>query len=374
MVHMRKIERLQSGRYKVRFRHGTNRAGTGPRQASETFSTRRAAEDFARWLDALGPQDALDRLYAGEQQAAVPSLDQVAAEHVGQLPGIEHGTRVQYERLWTRVWSPRFGTLPANQITRDDVNRAVNDIGSRCSRKTLQNYHALLRAVLGRAVEHGYLPSNPATGTRLPRGAEGSRTEMRILDQDELAALFAAVPDHYRPLVRFLAGTGCRWGEAVALTVADVSLPNVRIRRARKFSPDGHYTIGPTKTPRSNRTVALPVELHDEIRAQCAGKPGDALVFTAVKGGLVHHRPFWSKVWVPAASQFQPRPRIHDLRHSHASHLLAAGVPIHIVQARLGHSSITVTVNTYGHLFPDAQQMAANAASLAFRLRGELEP
>ena len=111
-------------------------------------------------------------------------------------------------------------------------------------------------------------------------------------------------------------------------------------------------------------------------------------MFTAPRGGPVLHRTFWSRVWVPAVSDHQcqphrdksgpvvdcpdcweglePRPRIHDLRHTHASTLLGAGVPIHIVQLRLGHESIKTTVDTYGHLLPDAQAMAASAASLAF--------
>jgi integrase len=64
-------------------------------------------------------------------------------------------------------------------------------------------------------------------------------------------------------------------------------------------------------------------------------------------------------------------PRIHDTRHSHASWLLAAGVPIHVVQIRLGHESITTTVDTYSHLLPDAQIAAAEAAALVF---AELSP
>ena len=68
-----------------------------------------------------------------------------------------------------------------------------------------------------------------------------------------------------------------------------------------------------------------------------------------------------------------PRPRIHDLRHSHASWLLGQGVPIHVVQARLGHENIATTVDTYGHLLPDAQILAANAASLAFGARPAIE-
>ena len=367
---MRKPERLSSGRYKVRFRGPGISPKTGKMvQASETFDTRRDALEFCGWLDALGPQGAIDQLYAAEQQAAVPTLDAIAADHIALLTGIESGTRKTYERLWDRIWSPRLGHLPANRVTADDIRRAVNALGDTYSHKSLQNQRGLLSGVLGRAVDLGHLPKNPAKGIRLPRGQEADRVEMRIITPDEFADVIDRIPEHYRPLVRFLYGTGCRWGEAVALQVQDVSLPNVRIRRALKWTPDGPRLVGATKTRRSNRTVVVGDVMLDDLRDACAGKAGTDLVFTAPRGGAVLHRTFWSRVWLPAVRDLTPRPRIHDLRHSHASILLAAGVPIHVVQARLGHESINTTVNTYSHLLPDAQIAAANAADLAFGVR-----
>jgi len=145
-----------------------------------------------------------------------------------------------------------------------------------------------------------------------------------------------------------------------------VQLPNVRIRRALNWSPDNQRTVGAPKTRRSNRTIALPNELHEMMRTAVDGKARTDLVFTAPRGGAVLHRTFWSRVWLPAVDGLEPRPRIHDLRHTHASLLLAAGVPIHIVSLRLGHNSIKTTVDTYGHMLPDAQAMVTNAAGAVF--------
>ena len=94
--------------WKVRFRYGVNKAGTGKRQASETFGSKKDADRFARLVHDLGPQEALDQLYEAEQQATVPSLDTIAAEHIEHLTGITDGTRLTYARLWKRVWSPRL--------------------------------------------------------------------------------------------------------------------------------------------------------------------------------------------------------------------------------------------------------------------------
>lgn len=359
---MRKVERTKAGRYKIRFRHGG-------KQTSETFDRAADAKQFAGWLDALGTQGALDRLYEGEQDNSIPTLNRLAADHIENLTGIEPGTRKTYTRLWERTWGPRIGNVQAHRITKDQISRAVNALAETYSAKSLQNQRGLLAGVLDRGVEHGHLTKNPAKGIRLPRGKEGDRAEMRILTPDEYAVVIAKVPNHYKPLVDFLAGTGARWGEAVALQVGDVALPNVHIRRALKWSPDNDRQVGATKTKRSNRTVALPTEIHHAIREACAGKARNELVFTAPRGGAVLHRTFWSRIWLPAVEHLEPRPRIHDLRSSHASWLLAAGVPIHIVQRRLGHENIATTVDTYGHLLPDAQMIAAEAASHVFEGR-----
>lgn len=357
----------------VRFRYGVSEKTGKPGQTSETFDTKKEADRFALDLDRLGPQEALERLLESAQQTTVPTLNQLAADHIAHLTGIEEGTRKTYTRLWSRTWGPRIGNLPANRVTRDDVAKAVNDLSLTYSRKSLENQRGLLAAVLDRAIDEGHLAKNPARGMRLPRTGETHRVEMRILSHDEFLDTLARTPEHYRPLLWFLYGTGCRWGEAVALTVADVNLPNVRIRRALKWSPDNQRKVGAPKTVRGNRTVALPRELHDMMREACAGKNRTDLVFTAPRGGAVLHRTFWSRVWLPAVSHLQPRPRIHDLRHTHASNLLAQGAPIHFVSVRLGHSDIQTTVNTYGHLLPDSQQMMANLASMAFTQRPALD-
>lgn len=360
---MRKVETLGSGRYKVRFRYAD-------KQTSESFGTLAEAKQFAAWLDAVGPQGALNLLYEADQDKAVPTLNELAAEHIKNRHAVTDGTRLSYERLWSRTWAPLLGHVRVHQLGSDQIGRAVTDLAKRYSTKSLENQRGLLAGVLSRGVEQGHLPKNLALGMSLPAGqpSRGS-DDMRILTPDEFDSVETKMVAHYRPLLRFLWGTGCRWGEAVALPVAKVRLPNVSIHQALKWSPDNNRAIGTTKTKKSRRTIVLPPELHDELAALCEGRRGDDLVFTAPKGGPVPHRTFWSRYWLPAVEHLSPRPRIHDLRHSHASWLLGNGVPIHVVQARLGHESIQTTVDTYSHLLPDAQQGAANAAALAFSPR-----
>lgn len=366
---MRTVEKLASGRYKVRFRYGTSARTGKPKQASETFDSKRDAEQFAAWLDALGPQGALDMLYESEQDKTIPTLDELAADHFRHLPNVTAGTRLSYERLWERTWSGQIGDVRVHRLTRDQISLALIEMAPRYSRKSLENQRGLLAAVLSRAVDLGYVAKNLARGAKLPAGRPSRGDEKRILTPTEFATVEAEMDEHYRPLLRFLWGTGCRWGEAVALPVRNVRLPSVSFHQALKWSPDNDRVIGTPKTSKSRRTIVLPPELHDELEALCIGRRGDDLVFTAKRGGMVLHRTFWSRYWLPAVEHLSPRPRVHDLRHSHASWLLGNGVPIHVVQARLGHESIQTTVDTYSHLLPDAQLGAANAAALAFSPR-----
>ena len=355
--------------WKVRFRYGN-------RDTSETFDTQGEAIRFAGILDAAGPQAALADLDNAAAQRAVPTLEQLAVDHIAHLTGIEEGTRLNYTRLWDRTWGPLVGDVPANLLSRDRVAAATNSLAGRYSAKSLKNQRGLLAAVCERAVEHGYLTANPTKRLRLPRGKESERREMQILTPDEFGRILDAVRPHYRPLTEFLGATGCRWGEAVAVTVGDLNLAarTVRIRRALKWSPDNNRTIGATKTRRSNRTIVLPPEVVPPLAEVVAGRKKAELVFTAPRGGPVQHRTYWSDIWMPAvaAAGVDPRPRIHDIRHSHAAWLLGAGVPIHVVQARLGHESIQTTVDTYGGMLPDAQIRAAEAAALVFRR--QIEP
>lgn len=405
--------------WQVRFRDGVGRTAPG---TSETFDDEDSAKDFCKLLDVLGPHGARAQLYAGDQAGHVPDMDELAADHIKYLTGIEEGTRLKYQRIWERNWSPHIGRLPADDPgMRDKIADATNTLATHYSHKSLQNQRGLLAAVCDRGVAKKYMPTNPTKKLRLPKGTVSVNADddvdddhdMRLIEQAEFGILVDAMTPRYRLLIKFKGGTGCRWGELVVLRKMDLVLdppagskagPVVRIRRALKWSPDGNRKIGTPKTLKSKRTIAIPRELVPELRKQLEGlKPGD-LVFTNAGGRMIQHRTFWSDHWRPAvwrarncAEHTDPdcrcgtahferckvhdripepcgcpgtlsvSPRMHDIRHSHASWLLAAGIPIHVVQIRLGHESITTTVNTYGHLLPDAQIAAAAAADVAFQ-------
>lgn len=340
-----------------------------------TFDDHDKATRTKRLLDANGQrlQDAANVLAAIEGD--VPTVATVVTDHINELTGVQERTRKDYRRLAAAHISPTLGTLPVTELTKRRVRAWVNQLDTDLSPKTLHNVHALLSAAMVTAVEDGLRADNPCRGIRLPR-VGGHETA--FLTPGEFAILLKHVPEHYQPFVSFLAATGVRWGEAVVLTVADVDLlaatPTVRISKALKRGTVGHH-VGETKTLRSKRTISLPGSLVSQLVPLVAAE-SDELLFTTEAGTRLHHGNFRARVWLPAieaatdtglpeAARLTKQPRIHDLRHSHGSWLVAEGVDLPTVQHRLGHESITTTINTYGHLMPDQLNRAAQAADAA---------
>jgi integrase len=174
-----------------------------------------------------------------------------------------------------------------------------------------------------------------------------------------------------------LGGTGMRWGELAALTVGDIDTENalVRITKAEKQDPDqpSNTIVGPVKSKKSRRSVTLPAEVLDEILSLMEGRKRNDRLFLPPNGGPLRHRTFYRDIWlkksVGKSGIREPYPRLHDLRHSHVAWLIAAGASLPVIQARLGHEKITTTIDTYGHLMPDIQRAAADAAGLVFSTR-----
>ncbi len=209
---------------------------------------------------------------------------------------------------------------------------------------------------------------------------------MVIVTEPEHVRLVEAMPEHYRPLTLFLAGTGMRWGEATALTWGDLdlrgSLPTARVTKAWKRAPGSGAVLGPPKTRKAVRTVSLWADL---VSALGTPGPADQLVFRGLgrgdgaSPGRVWPERYRAAAWRPALlavntpSIAHPvpigkRPRVHDLRHSHASALLAARMPILEVSRRLGHESVSTTGDHYGHLMPESHERLADAAARGMRI------
>ena len=346
------------------------------RQTTETFTSEAAANVFAlRCADLkVGPARAV-ALRAREDSVSsdyVPTLAEMVEKHVTGLTGVEQRTRDDYRDMARRTWLPVIGDLRVDELTRDDVARWVNKADGAMAPKSIKNAHGLLSSVMETAVHDGVADRNPARRTRLPRAGEEDVEEHRYLTVTEFDRLYAATDPHYQPFVLTLFGTGMRFSEATGLQVRDIDLEAgvVRVVRAwkRQTRAQGGPKLGPPKSRASRRTITLPNEVIDALRPLVAERLGSALLFTTTRGNTVRHGNFYNRFWITACKQagLDPRPRIHDARHSHASWLIARGIRLEVIQDRLGHEDYTTTRRIYGHLMPDLRTEASAAASAAF--------
>jgi integrase len=348
--------------FKVRFRRDGKQSSLTFYGATGHFE----AVKFCKLLDTVGADEAVNYL-AREAEAPTPTeftLDEWAGRYIQSLTGITDGTREQYTRMYGWAWHQALGHLPLRLVDRERIAAQFNTITGTRADTTVENARGLLSAMLQVAVFDGYLPANPCKGIRSPRRTDHETVEHRFLSPIEFDSLVAAMPKHYRPLLMLLVGSGMRWGEADALTVADLdlSIPSVRINKAVKWR--GYQTtpvVGPTKTPKSRRTVTLPSQVAEVLHPLVDGRAGTDRVFLAERGGALRHHTVF-RAWVKACDQagLVPRPRIHDLRHTHVAWLVASNKPLPVIQARLGHESITTTIDTYGHLLPSLDAAAVD--------------
>lgn len=376
--------------YEVRYRNPPG----GPQRKMRFYGDTEAAaladaNEFARLLASIGVVRAVQWWNANlgdEPGTREMTLDEWWPLHLESITGISEGTRDGYDRTYKRVWSPAIGRMPLSSITRPDIAKVVNARAKKVADKSVANEFVVLSGCLRAALLDGHIRAMPTEGIKLPRNTDHESDDMRFLTHAEWDTLHDALPEHYRPLFTFLVGTGCRWGEAEALTVGDIfqapiTLPNgdtvdrwqVRIVKAAKWNPSGAVrTVGPTKTRRGRRTITLPPEVISEL-APLLARDNTERLFLALRGGPLRHKPVYD-MWVKATAkaQLKPPPRIHDLRHTHVAWLIAAGVSLPVIQARLGHEQITTTIDRYGHLLPELEVQATEAASLAMRPRLEL--
>lgn len=216
----------------------------------------------------------------------------------------------------------------------------------------------------------GYTSRNPCRGVPLPT-LERVDDGARFLTPAEFFLLLDGMDENYTAFVQFLVMTGARFGEATAVQAADIDLtsrvPAARINKAWKRDGRSGYYLGTTKTGAGKRTIGINTSLVNLLRPLLSDKVGNDLVFTTAAGARIGHKPFWQHLWVPAVQAAQTNgltksPRIHDLRHTHASWLLQDGaMPLFAISRRLGHASVRTTEQVYGHLMPQALQDGADA-------------
>ena len=264
------------------------------------------------------------------------------------------GPAVSSDAAWCR------GVGKTRTAPRGVIRPIVLNVIRALSAASVRNVVAPVRALFATAVEEGLIRHNPAGGLRLPGRVAGPEDRVKALSDDELAALLAAADEGApRLLLRFLADTGLRIGEAIALTWADVDIEARRLHvrrrlyRGRIDAPKSRFGLRAVPL-----TTALAADL--DLARRLSMYPDDEdPVFATLAG--TRHQPsnLLRRVLKPAAkragllgAEGKPWPGFHTLRHTCANRLFRAGLDAKRVQVILGHHDPGFTLRTYVHLVP----------------------
>jgi integrase len=289
-------------------------------------------------------------------------------------------------RTMARIYlQPALGATPLTALTTRQLDlhyvRLLEDggrTGGPLARRTVAYAHAILHNALGDAVAVGLLDTNPADRAEVPRvdpRFDDAPRRLRTWDADQVADFVRHPQDReLHDLWRVALGTGMRRGELLGLRWEDLDLdvPQLRVAAALT-SAGGQLRLKGTKTRRV-RTLHLDTDTAEVLARQPRRAPAPhPLVFTRSDGRpwrpeVVTDR--WRRQWPGLTLPFV---RLHDTRHSHASLLLQAGVPIKVVSERLGHSKVAMTLDVYAHVLPAADRAAAEVIGALVR-GSTLEP
>ena len=295
---------------------------------------------------------------------------------------IRPSTATSYELAVRRHLVPLIGTVPLQKLTRNEVKAGYDALrtrpsgrgnGAGLSPKTIHNTHLALHRALNDALEAGLIRSNPANSAH--RLGTDQRAEMVCWSASELRQFLSSVAaDDLYPLWRLAASTGMRRGEILGLRWRDVDFEAARIQVYQQLARQGDKVgFGAPKTKAGRRNIALAGDAITiaALRAQeAAQKPNKLKCGPAYRSALdlVFCRPDGSPLDPDVVtSRFErlvSRARVkritfHGLRHTHATLALQAGIHPKVVQQRLGHSSVMVTLDRYSHAIPAMEEEAA---------------
>lgn len=289
-------------------------------------------------------------------------------------PRVREATHIWYRDLLKHHVRPSIGNEGLSTIQPLDIQTIYTKMQQRgLSAKTIRYVHVVLSSALKQAVKWRMLVHNPSDSVELPRVA---RQEMAALSPEETARFIkAAASDKWSVLFNLAVTTGMRPEEYLGLQWKDVDLQSgiITVQRAVIWSSKAGWYFTEPKTTRSRRSIPVPTSVikalisHRANQASHRLKAGQKyqdndLVFATSHGTPLMRRNLVRRHFKPILknANLDKSIRLYDLRHTCATLLLAANENPKVVSERLGHASITITMDTYSHVLPSMQQAASD--------------
>jgi integrase len=344
MGHIEKRSRDKGTVWRVRYRTPSGR------ELSKSFRRKSDAEKFLSTVEAdIARGDWVDPTLGRVQ------LDEWSQRWLASKRRIKPKTRAGYESLLASRILPTFGDLAINRIDREGVETWVTDmLDEGLSASRVKQAYLVLNAMIKAAVRQGYLARNVIEGIEMPRVVARER---RFLTAGQIVELAESMPARYRAFVYVVAYGGLRFGEAVALRRRRCDLLHGRLEIAEgAVDVRGELVWGTPKTHQIG-SVSLPrfvVNALEEHLERFVESDPNALVFTSEEGGPLRNGNFHARVWKPVVATTNVPSDVtpHELRHTCATLLIAQGADPKAIQSQMRHSTISVTFDVYGHLFP----------------------
>lgn len=357
--------------YRVRYRYRG-------KQLLESFPTLVRATAFCTAVSKHGVDYAVQLLDDEDRLAELEGSDTL--DDVAERFLVWKATRVRsdrtvadYRRDYAASISPHLGSQPVGTITKRDVQQWLDMLtagkilsprtGQPLGTKSIYGRHALLHAILGWARAQDIINSNPAADSDMPKTTKPLPRGILPPEWAAIRSVLGQMDDDALDVADFIIGTGWRWSEVAALPVGAVedygSTIHVTMQQVvRRDAAGQHGTVDDAKAQKSHRRLALDADLMPTVRRACAGKGAAELVFTH-KGRPWTHIAFY-KILRRAAETAGVKKKVtpHILRHTHVGWMVMAGASLPELQARIGHASISTTINTYGSMITDVQPAA----------------
>lgn len=281
-----------------------------------------------------------------------------------------------YQRMIRLHVIPHIGDVVLRKLQAEELEQLYtmlleegrSDNRGGLSPKTVHEIHVILRAAFGNAVRKHLLRENPARLANAPKHRRNTDRAHRVWTADQLRCfLQESAGLRHHPLFWLAAHTGMRRSEILGLRWSQVDVDASRLSVCRSVVSIGyevHESPGKTRSSRrtvdlDSRTIEMLTRWRHHQKDEIGGHDAEGPVFTKPDGTLMHPHSLSQAFDRAVAKTSLPRISLHDLRHTHASLLLRAGVPLKVVSERLGHSSPAFTMATYQHILPGMQAEAA---------------